>query len=108
MNSQKKVFEILELYKKECIDFDVYIIADAQKQTVKESDARIRHADESEFFSRTEFAEIASAIFNVFGFAKVFYNEISFIEYFISNKIAPEGCIVYNFSRDGKQQGKNL
>lgn len=106
MNSAQKISEILELYKKKIIDFDVYMVADAQVQTIRESDARIAHADESEFFSRSEFAEIASAIFNVFGFAKVFYNEISFIEYFIQKKIAPEGCIVYNLSRDGMRQGK--
>ncbi len=106
MNGAQKISEILELYKKEFIDFDVYIVADAQAQTIRESDARIIHADESEFFSRSEFAGIASAIFNVFGFVKVFYNEISFIEYFIQKKIDPEGCIVYNLSRDGMHQGK--
>lgn len=106
MNGAQKIAEILELYKKKTIDFDVYIVADAQVKTIRESDARISHADESEFFSRSEFAEIASALFNVFGFAKVFYDEISFIEYFIQKKIAPEGCIVYNLSRDGMCQGK--
>ncbi len=106
MNGAKIIAEILELYKTESIDFDVYIVADAQIQTIRESDVRISHADESEFFSRTEFAEIASALFNVFGFAKVFYDEISFIEYFIQKKLAPEGCIVYNLSRDGMHQGK--
>ena len=106
MNGAQKIAEILELYKREIIDFDVYMVADAQVLTIRESDTRIAHADESEFFSRSEFAEIASAIFNVFGFAKVFYNEISFIEYFIQKKIAPEGCIVYNLSRDGMRQGK--
>lgn len=106
MNGREKVSEILELYKKERIDFDVYIIADAQKQTAKESDVRIQHADESEFFSRSEFAEIASALFNVFGFAKVFYDEVSFINYFIRNKMDPDGCIVYNLARDGVRQGK--
>lgn len=106
MTGAQKITEILELYKKETIDFDVYIVADAQAQTIRESDPRIAHADESEFFSRSEFAGIASAIFNVFGFAKVFYNEISFIEYFIREKIDPKGCIVYNLSRDGMHQGK--
>lgn len=73
---------------------------------MRESDPRISHADESEFFSRMEFAEIASALFNVFGFARVFYSEISFIEYVIHNKIQPKDCIVYNFSRDGVNPGK--
>ena len=106
MNTREIISGILEIYKDISIDFDVYIIADVQEYTVKESDDRISHADESEFFSRTEFAEIASALFHVFGFAKVFYNEISFVEYFIRNKIDPNECIVYNLSRDGKCAGK--
>lgn len=106
MNSYEKVVEILRKYSQETIDFDVYIVADTQNNTVRDSDPRICHADESEFFSRTEFAEIASALFNVFGFARVFYSEVSFIEYFISKNIDPRGCIVYNFSRDGAKQGK--
>ncbi len=106
MKGKEKLREILESYKEQCIDFDVYIIADTQNKTSRESDTRVHHADESEFFSRKEFAEIASAIFYVFGFAKVFYDEVSFINYFITNKISPEGCIVYNLARDGIQQGK--
>lgn len=106
MSGRQTIDEVLNQYSEENIDFDVYILADAQHQTAKESDHRILHADESEFFSRREFAEIASALFNVFGFAKVFYSEIAFIEYFIRNKIDPRGCIVYNLSRDGVKQGK--
>ncbi len=106
MNRNKKINDILKDYSKQCIDFDVYIIAEAQMYTVTKSDKRIMHANESEFFSRTEIAEIASAIFNVFGFAKVFYDEASFIEYIIHNKVHPNECIVYNLSRNGKKQGK--
>lgn len=106
MNRNEKINDILKDYSTHCIDFDVYIIAEAQIQTITKSDKRIMHADESEFFSRTEFAEIASAIFNVFGFAKVFYDEVSFIEYIIHNKVNTNGCIVYNLSRNGKKQGK--
>lgn len=100
------IHKILEQYKCENINFDVYIVADAQNKTASESDPRISHADESEFFSRMEFAEIASALFNVFGFARVFYSEISFIEYIIHHKIDPDACIVYNLSRDGIKSGK--
>lgn len=98
--------EIIKAYPNQCIDFDVYIIAEAQSKTILDSDKRILHANESEFFSRIEFAEIASAIFNVFGFAKVFYDEISFVEYFIHRRIDAHKCIVYNLSRNGKRQGK--
>ena len=83
MKGKQIIDKILEQYKHEDINFDMYIVADAQTKTVRESDPRISHADESEFFSRMEFAEIASALFNVFGFARVFYSEISFIEYVI-------------------------
>ena len=106
MKGKQIIDKILEQYKHEDINFDMYIVADAQTKTVRESDPRISHADESEFFSRMEFAEIASALFNVFGFARVFYSEISFIEYVIHNKIQPKDCIVYNFSRDGVNPGK--
>lgn len=106
MKDNEIIRKILEQYKCEDINFDIYIVADAQKQTARESDPRISHADESEFFSRMEFAEIASAIFNVFGFARVFYSEISFIEYIIHNKVDPKECVVYNLSRDGIRSGK--
>lgn len=106
MQNHEIIESILAKYHIDNIDFDVYVIADAQVQTIKESDNRICHADESEFFSRTEFAEIASALFNVFGFVRVFYSEISFIEYIIRNNVNPNGCIVYNLARDGKTQGK--
>lgn len=106
MVSNGLIDDIIDAYQTQCIDFDVYVIAEAQSKTILNSDKRIIHADESEFFSRIEFAEIASAIFNVFGFVKVFYDEISFIEYFIHSKIDSKKCIVYNLSRNGKKQGK--
>ena len=101
----KIITKCLDYFKKIDIDFDLYIIADTQYKTAK-SDEYISHADESEFFSRKEFAEIASALFYVFGFAKVFYSEVEFIEYIIKNKPLPNECYVYNFSRDGIQECK--
>ena len=59
MKGKQIIDKILEQYKHEDINFDMYIVADAQTKTVRESDPRISHADESEFFSRMEFAEIA-------------------------------------------------
>lgn len=87
------------------IDFDIYIIADAQDKTVRLNNY-ICHADESEFFTRKEFAEISSALFFVFGFAKVFYSELEFIEYILERRPLPSECYVYNFSRDGIAEGK--
>ncbi len=95
----------LEYFKNIDINFDVFIIADTQNKTIKSCNY-ICHADESEFFSRKEFSEIASAIFYVFGFAKVFYSELEFIDYVIKKKPAAEECYVYNFSRDGTAEGK--
>ena len=67
---------------------------------------RISHADESEFFSRMEFAEIASALFNVFGFARVFYSEISLLNMSSIIKYSRRIASFINFSRDGVNPGK--
>ena len=106
MHKNKIILSILDYYKEINIDFDVYVIADAQAKTCKYMPERIVHANEDEFFSRTEFAEIMSAIFNCFGFAKVFYSEIEFIQYILNHCINKSECIVYNFSRDGRANGK--
>lgn len=106
MKGKEIIFSILNYYNQNKIDFDVYIVADAQTKTCKYMPEQITHADESEFFSRTEFAEIVSAIFNCFGFARVFYSEIEFIKYILDNRIPNSECIVYNYSRDGRANGK--
>lgn len=106
MDTKVLIQSILEFYKDSNIDFDVYIIADTQVKTTQYLASSVLHADESEFFSRSEFAEIASAIFNCFGFAKVFYSEIEFIKYILDNNIKNTEYIVYNFSRDGRLNGK--
>ncbi len=105
-NSQKVIEKILEKYRQLPIDFDMYVIADAKNITKTDSNQQILHADESEFFSREEFAEIASALYYVYGFVRVFYSETSFIKYILDNGISSTECIVYNFSRDGLYQGK--
>lgn len=97
---------ILNYFKHYTIDFDVYVIADTQERTKYLYPSEYPHADESEFFSREEFAEIASAIFYVFGYVRVFYSEMEFIEYFIQNKLCPKQFVVYNFARDGQANGK--
>lgn len=106
MNIDKILSAILKYYNQINIDFDIYIVADAQNKTCKYMPERIIHADEDEFFSRTEFAEIVSAIFNCFGFARVFYSEIEFIQYILVNNINNSECLIYNFSRDGRANGK--
>lgn len=106
MYTNEIILSILKYYNQCDINFDVYIVADAQNKTHKYMQERIMHANEDEFFSRTEFAEIVSAIFNCFGFARVFYSEIEFIQYILSNDISNSDYIVYNFSRDGIANGK--
>lgn len=95
----------LKYFQKTDLDFDLYVIADTQNKTSEISDY-ILHADESEFFSRKEWSEIASALFYVFGFVKVFYSELDFIEYILDRKPLTNECYVYNFSRDGVAEGK--
>lgn len=97
--------ECLNFFKEIDIDFDLYIVADTQNKTAKIANY-LRHADESEFFSRREFAEIASALFYVFGFAKVFYSEIDFIKFVLEENPNINECYIYNFSRDGLSEGK--
>lgn len=97
---------ILNYFEHYAIDFDVYVIADTQERTKYLYTPECSHADESEFFSKEEFAEIASAIFYAFGYVRVFYSEMEFIEYFIENKLNPKQFVVYNFARDGQANGK--
>jgi len=98
--------ERLKEFEDKKLEFDIYIVADVVNKTVKESNYEYQHANESEFFSRKEFAEIASAIFDVFGFVKVFYSEIEFINYILEKHIKKNDCIIFNFCRDGTFQGK--
>lgn len=100
------IVTILDYFKSYKINFDVYIIADTQERTKYLYNSEFQHADENEFFSKEEFAEIASAIFFVFGYVRVFYSEMEFIEYFIRKKLNTNEFIVYNFARDGQINGK--
>lgn len=106
MNNKDLLQDILSFYKSINFDFDVYIVADLQTRTNKMFSTQIMHADENEFFSRTEFAEITSAIFYSFGFVKTFYSELEFIQYILEKHISYNECIVYNFARDGRANGK--
>lgn len=50
MNGRETIFSILNYYNENKIDFDVYIVADAQFKTCKYMSEQIIHADENEFF----------------------------------------------------------
>lgn len=97
--------ECLNYFQNIDMNFDLYIIADIQERTAKITNY-ITHANDSEFFSRKEFSEIASALFYTFGFAKVYYSELDFIEYVLKEKPLSNECYIYNFSRDGIAEGK--
>ena len=56
MNGRETIFSILNYYNENKIDFDVYIVADAQFKTCKYMSEQIIHADENEFFSRTAYS----------------------------------------------------
>lgn len=99
------VHECLAYFKNIDLDFDLLIIADTQNKTTNDSNY-IVHTDESEFFSRKEFAEIASTLFYIFGYAKVFYSEWDFIKFVIDERPSSTECYIYNFSRDGIAEGK--
>ena len=98
--------KILKNFSANPITYDVYIIANTREKTLEPRSQELRHASPDEFFSRTEFSEIASAIFDIFGYVKVFYSELDFIQYVLSHHIKPEECLVYNLARDGKSPGK--
>lgn len=106
MNGKDLLLDILSFYKSLDFDYDIYIVADLQTRTGKINPNQIMHADENEFFSRREFAEITSAIFYSFGFARTFYSELEFIRYILEKNISYSECIVYNFARDGRANGK--
>lgn len=98
--------KILKCFDEKEIDYDVYIIANTHNIKNETRKWDYIHSTLDEFFSRQEFAEISSAIYNIFGFVKVFYSEIEFIEHVINNKIDRNNLIVFNFSRDGIREGK--
>ena len=47
MNGRETIFSILNYYNESKIDFDVYIVADAQSKTCKYMSEQIIHADEN-------------------------------------------------------------
>lgn len=87
--------------------YNVWIVANVI-DTVQNKEDFVMHTNFSEFFSKAEFASIASAIIERFGYSRIFYSELELIlcitnniEHLDINKI-----IVFNFSRDGAFEGK--
>lgn len=98
--------EIITSFNNKEINYDVYIIANTHNINKETEKWDYIHSTLDEFFSRQEFAEISSAIYNVFGFVKVFYSELEFLDFVLKNKIDRNNLLVFNFSRDGIKEGK--
>ena len=84
------------------------MVANLQMQTKKMSYYTIEHASDSEFFSLSEFEEIASALLKTGLCLNVFYTEIDFVEYILKHYsyLSKETLLVYNLARDGRKEGK--
>lgn len=98
--------KIIKEFEEDFTEYNIFIIANTHNIFSETKKWNYEHASIDEFFSRQEFAEIASAIFNVFGFVKVFYSETEFIEFVINNTIDRDKTIIYNLARDGVKEGK--
>lgn len=105
MNNET-LMNILNDFNSDTINYEIIIIANTYNIKKETKQWNYSHALFDEFFSREEFAEISSAIYNIFGFVKVFYSEVEFVKYVIENTIDIDNTIVFNFSRDGIHEGK--
>lgn len=94
--------KILGTYFKKLPDIDYFIVANTLKSN---ANTLLAQASADELFSRTEFAEIASAIFDDFGFVNVFYSEQDFINFVLNNNLSRE-IFVFNYARNGTKEGK--
>lgn len=102
MRMKSKIVSIVNELKKISNDLEVFVIVN----TLKPSTELVLQTSEDELFSRTEFAEIASAIYDAFGFVRVFYSESEFLFFVLSNSIDTQNTFVFNFARNGTKEGK--
>ena len=105
---KKLIKSYLEKFDKECQKTNLFLVANLQMQTKKMSYYTIEHASDSEFFSLSEFEEIASALLKTGLCLNVFYTEIDFVEYILKHYsyLSKETLLVYNLARDGRKEGK--
>lgn len=101
-----EIIEILNYFKSQKFNYSIWVLANVN-DTIQNEEAFIHHADFSEFFSKAEFASIASAIIELFGYVRIFYSETEFMEYVLHNKnLNKDNIIIFNFTRDGISEGK--
>lgn len=105
---KKLLQSYLQNFDKVCSKTNLFLVANLQKQTKKMSYYTIEHASDSEFFSLSEFEEIASALLKTGLCINVFYTEIDFFEYILKYypNLSKETLLVYNLARDGRKEGK--
>lgn len=104
MNEINKLLTAFDPFKE---NYHVLIVANLSSMARPKADF-IEHSFNGEFFSKAEFAQILSAISSIFGYVTTFFSEIDFIEYVNENieKLQSEHVLVYNFARDGANEGK--
>lgn len=102
-----KITNILNEFAAHRFNYDIWIVANVS-DTVQDEETFIQHASFSEFFTKAEFASISSSIIELFGYVRIFYSEMEFINHVIFNKesLDTNRILIFNFSRDGIQEGK--
>lgn len=105
--NRNEIVALIEYFKRQKQDYTIWIVANVA-DTVQTHEDFIRHSNFSEFFTKAEFASIVSAITESFGYTRIFYSEIEFMEYVLAKKdsLNKLNLIVYNFARDGVHEGK--
>lgn len=99
--------DILKNFESQKSNYIIWILANVN-DTIQNKESFINHANFSEFFSKAEFASIASSIIESFGYVRIFYSETEFMEYVFNNlkSLPKDNIIIYNFMRDGIGEGK--
>lgn len=98
--------KVLDQFQQIKYNYTIWIVANVN-ETVQDEESFIRHAKFTEFFSKAEFAAIASAITEEFGYTRIFYSETEFMQYVLAHlKRLTKDILVFNFTRDGIFEGK--
>ncbi len=99
------IYEIINKFSS-CEKNDLHLIANTLDKTPLVPIGLGNHVSQDELFSREEFAEIASALYSIYGYVYVYYSETDFIRSLFSEKIDIKRSLIYNLSRDGTKEGK--
>lgn len=102
-----EIHRLLDYFESKKYHYNIWLLANVTN-TVQDEESYIQHASFSEFFSKAEFASIASAITEIWGYVRFFYSESEFMKYVLDNikEINKDEIIIFNFTRDGILEGK--